>query len=346
MSENPDNNNHGEILRKAREGKGFTLDMIHEATKIPLDILRAIEEGYRVGTLSPFYLRGFVKIYAQFLDLDPEEVLRDMTFNTDKDPLNYMALKQPNKLAKSDRRKPVAPAKVSAAKPAPQPQSSAQKTPGTSTGSMKNRAAAESSRQAADAAVVKLKKASADFHRWLTPDRRQRLLKVFGVVFLIFMSFKILGFIASKIANRKPAKPEVMTAAPKASTKGGDAAQALSSPAQPTAAASSQTPVNTPASNPVPVATKPAASKPVSLTVRANRDSWMQVKTDGAIVFQSIMSKGVTETWFANEQIELSGRNISHLEFEVNGKHIGTLGRSDRKAKRVIVSKKGMNVEK
>jgi cytoskeletal protein RodZ len=63
----------GTRLKKAREAKGLTLEIVHDATKIPMDALRAIEEGYNVRTLSPFYYKGFLKIYAQYLDLDISE---------------------------------------------------------------------------------------------------------------------------------------------------------------------------------------------------------------------------------------------------------------------------------
>ena len=35
----------GAILKKARESQGLSLEIVHEATKIPMDALRAIEEG-------------------------------------------------------------------------------------------------------------------------------------------------------------------------------------------------------------------------------------------------------------------------------------------------------------
>ena len=35
----------GVILKQEREAQGLSLDIVHEATKIPLDALRAIEEG-------------------------------------------------------------------------------------------------------------------------------------------------------------------------------------------------------------------------------------------------------------------------------------------------------------
>src|SRR5580692_7322301 len=54
----------------------MTLEIVHEATKIPMDALKAIEEGYSVRILSPFYYRGFIKIYAEFLGLDVKEMYR------------------------------------------------------------------------------------------------------------------------------------------------------------------------------------------------------------------------------------------------------------------------------
>lgn len=62
----------GELLKEIRESRGITLDDVHGETKIPLDVLRAIEEGYTVRTLSPFYLKGFIKMYAQYLGVNTE----------------------------------------------------------------------------------------------------------------------------------------------------------------------------------------------------------------------------------------------------------------------------------
>ena len=69
--------NKGQILKRLRESKGIALETVHESTKIPMDALKAIEEGYTIRTLSSFYYRGFLKIYAQFLKVDVGEVLDD-----------------------------------------------------------------------------------------------------------------------------------------------------------------------------------------------------------------------------------------------------------------------------
>jgi len=106
--------------------------------------------------------------------------------------------------------------------------------------------------------------------------------------------------------------------------------------------------VNKPAPVPVTSArvTAPTAvQKSITLTIRANQNSWLQVKSDGNIVFQSTLRTGAVETWLADSEIVISGRNINQLEFELNGKMIGTLGRKDRNAKKVIITKNGLSVK-
>src|ERR1700691_55398 len=65
------------ILKNTRLAKGLTLEIVHEATKIPMDALRSIEEGYSSRILSPFYYRGFIKIYAEFLGLNVAEMYKE-----------------------------------------------------------------------------------------------------------------------------------------------------------------------------------------------------------------------------------------------------------------------------
>ena len=71
------NNPSSSILKNTRQTKGLTLEIVHEATKVPMDALRAIEEGYSTRILTPFYYRGFIKIYAEFLGLNVADVLKE-----------------------------------------------------------------------------------------------------------------------------------------------------------------------------------------------------------------------------------------------------------------------------
>lgn len=66
----------GALLRKAREQQGYTLDDIQEVTKIRKRYLEAIETGDYKVLPGSFYVRAFVKTYAETVGLDAEEVLR------------------------------------------------------------------------------------------------------------------------------------------------------------------------------------------------------------------------------------------------------------------------------
>ena len=89
-----------------------------------------------------------------------------------------------------------------------------------------------------------------------------------------------------------------------------------------------------------------AALNEIVLTVRAKKNSWLKVKADDRVVFQSTLTQGDIETWRGTDSIEISGKNINQLEFELNGKMIGTLGRDKSKAKVVIFTKDGLTVPK
>jgi cytoskeletal protein RodZ len=62
----------GVKLKKARQEKGLSLEEVRKKTKIHLNILKALE-GDSLTNLSPIYLKGFLKIYCNFLGVDPKE---------------------------------------------------------------------------------------------------------------------------------------------------------------------------------------------------------------------------------------------------------------------------------
>lgn len=65
----------GERLKEARNAKGYTLDDLQEITKIQKRYLSAIEkEDYKTMPGS-FYVRAFIKQYAEAVDLDADEML-------------------------------------------------------------------------------------------------------------------------------------------------------------------------------------------------------------------------------------------------------------------------------
>lgn len=65
----------GEILKKKRLEKNFTLEDIEKRTKIRKKFLQAIEEGDYSQFSSSTYLRGFIKNYSDFLNLPSDDIL-------------------------------------------------------------------------------------------------------------------------------------------------------------------------------------------------------------------------------------------------------------------------------
>jgi cytoskeletal protein RodZ len=66
----------GELLRKARLEHKISLDDLQEATKIRKRYLEAIEEGNYKVLPGSFYVRAFIKSYAEMVGLDPNELLK------------------------------------------------------------------------------------------------------------------------------------------------------------------------------------------------------------------------------------------------------------------------------
>lgn len=286
-----DRTQQGLLLKQAREAKGISLESAHEATKIPMDVLKAIEDAYTVRTLSPFYYRGFLKMYAKFLGVELSVILDD-----------YKPEKLPSPIV------------------APRP------------------------------AAVNL----PDFSSFFTVPRLKLFAKIIVGIIVFLLVVKAINFIAhrkpdsskaktgkisldslraqvkkEKLSDKQKSeiKKNKKTAGPK-TTAPGETAGTASVPAEKSAGSSTQ-----------------EISKKVALSVRAKKDSWLQVKSDGVEVFRASLKKGTTETWNANEKIELSGTDIGGLDFELNGKMLGPLSRENRRSKKVIITPAGFSVK-
>jgi cytoskeletal protein RodZ len=68
----------GERLEEARKRKGISVREAAETTKIRGDYLQKFEANSFDIDLPPLYIRGFVRTYARFLELDPERIVSDV----------------------------------------------------------------------------------------------------------------------------------------------------------------------------------------------------------------------------------------------------------------------------
>jgi cytoskeletal protein RodZ len=66
----------GAYLRQAREALGMTLEQVQEKTKIQKSFLVAIENGEFHKLPSPFYVRTYLRSYANCVKVEPHHILR------------------------------------------------------------------------------------------------------------------------------------------------------------------------------------------------------------------------------------------------------------------------------
>lgn len=71
----------GTRLKEAREAKGYTLSDLQEITKIQKRYLVGIENGDYESIPGAFYVRAFIRQYAEAVGLDPDELLE--TYKTE-----------------------------------------------------------------------------------------------------------------------------------------------------------------------------------------------------------------------------------------------------------------------
>jgi cytoskeletal protein RodZ len=290
----------GLLLKQAREEKGISIDTVHEMTKIPLDVLHAIEEGYTVRMVSAYYFKGFIKMYAKFLGLDSTLVLDEPL------PVKAVVSEPVSVVSDPEHRK---------------------------------------------------------FNEYITRQSKKQMIislilaglfaLVSLLVFLIWgnMSKNHLSPKVLKVNKVQKVKPSSKMLAAQSE----DRKMLEKTKAQVRVAASPKkqdvpkvvAPISNEAVDLAAVEEKKVASSTnkVSLSIKSRAAGWLQVKVDGNMVFQSTLRAGAVESWQADQTIELSGKNINNLEFEVNGKVLGQLGKTDRRARRVIITKDGLTVK-
>lgn len=64
-------------LKEAREKKGISIQKASEETRISAKFLEALEKDDYKLFPAEVYLKGFLRIYASYLGLDPKDLLKD-----------------------------------------------------------------------------------------------------------------------------------------------------------------------------------------------------------------------------------------------------------------------------
>ncbi len=67
----------GETLRQARVARNETHSEVAAATRIKVQLVRALEQEDYSDISAPIYVKGFIKLYAEHVDLDPYPLIRE-----------------------------------------------------------------------------------------------------------------------------------------------------------------------------------------------------------------------------------------------------------------------------
>lgn len=316
----------GEQLKAARERKRLTIEEVAKATKIHRNTLTALEADSADALLNPVYVKNFIKTYAKYLGEDGQALAR--AYAPPKLPTTRMtALTRPAQVPASAPVKNAAPVlprptlrpRVEPARPAV-------------------RSAPRWEMPKVTIPRVTLPKIRLPNMAWpivkmpkLTLPQIQRETVGGGLLLLL----AVLGLVAlSRIKiTAGQSKPAVKRAAAPAAPAVKPAA-AATPVAAPAAAAASTRRMNF---------TIPK-TQPLRLLIQAKEPSWLQVKSDGKVVFQNVLVPGQKEKWEAKTQLDLWVGNAGGIMLVVNSVDLGVLGKRGQVLKNIAITRDGATV--
>jgi len=87
-------------------------------------------------------------------------------------------------------------------------------------------------------------------------------------------------------------------------------------------------------------------SSGVRLTIYARDNCFIEVRSDGKMMFKGRLKKGRSETWPAKEKIELSLSNAGVVDLQINSKHVpsSSLGAKGQALKNILITKDSLVV--
>ena len=293
-----------QLLREAREQKGVSLEQVEEATCIRQKFLQALEEGDYGALPAETYVKGFLRTYAMYLELDPEEIIALYEGREDE---GKAALPQPGFFRPMD---------ISMAAPS-------WLTPDLVIGAL--------------LVVVLLAFGSWATWHYLPPTIKSQLLAWRATATVTPSPTATTSVVlpsATPTATPTPIPTATPTEMPTATPT--EVPTATPTPL-PTVAAVVVTPTSTPTSAPTSTPTSVSTSTPTNtptLRVAAGVEvelniveyAWLRVIVDGEEVFVGSLEAGVTQTWRGRESVVLRCGNAGGVEATVNGEPLGLLG--------------------
>jgi cytoskeletal protein RodZ len=271
-------NSIGNCLKEARAKKAVTLEEVHSRIKIHPRVLLLLEEEKFDKLPSPMFVKSFLRSYAEFLEVNPEDIIQQYEKRGEKPPEQVLYIKpaaekdRPPFLDKNTLNAVVAVALLAAV-------------------------------FVGGFFVIRAGMAwfSKEWSSWQKKDKPKGVKKTSS----------------SGTQQPKSSRP----AAPVEST--GKSDEWLRSVAMD----------NFP---------KISKNTPLDLQIRALDNVWIKVTCDGKVLFQSILKKGASESWKANDQVEVWTGNSSSMSLTLNRYSLGSPGKGV--IKRMVINREGVRI--
>ena len=295
----------GQLLQETREQKGVSLEQVEEATRIRQKFLKALEEENYTALPAEAYVKGFLRNYALYLGLDPEEVL---ALYEGRDAKGKAAPAKPGFFEPMD---------ISLAAPP-------WLTPDLVIGAL--------------LIVALLAFGSWAAWHYLAPTARVwwsswRAVATVTPSPTATTSEEVILPPATSTATLSTTPTAMPTAIPTATAIAIPAVTATAIPTVTPAVVSTFTPTTVPTRTSAPTRTSvpthtptPRVSAGVEVELRIVEYSWLRVVVDGEEVFVGSLEAGTTRTFSGRESIALRCGNAGGVEATVNGEPLGLLG--------------------
>lgn len=308
----------GAWLRETREAQGLSLEEVEAHTRIRRSFLQALEEGNYDALPDEVCVRGFLRNYALFLGLDPEEVRR------------RYSQELPQRTREGGSFRPI----DAALEPPARPRSVL----------------------VMRIVLISFLLAGATaaglwyWYGWPLPQLPAwwppQLGAILAPATLVHSSptstspapTRMLPAPTATMAPTSPPPtsthtplPPTMTSTPLSPTNTSTPSPVPMTPTPMAIATSAVLPLPTPTSVPTATPTPtpsplPSPSEGIELKAKAIERAWLMVTVDGEVEFQGLLEAGEERTWHAERSIEFRCGNAGGVLVTVNGEELGVLG--------------------
>jgi cytoskeleton protein RodZ len=305
----------GERMQREREMRSITLEEISEHTKISTRNLRALEEENFGNLPGGIFNKGFVRAYANYLGIDAEQAVTDLLAAENEALRKKMGLQ------------------LSAS-------SAAEGQISTETGALE---------------PVPLIHAVADTAK--APVERDQAAGFMRAAVVLVVLLGVGSFAYRYMQSRTAAEPVAVPTTSGASSAGDQTATTSALSATP---AEEVQPVSIPATDarmdttadqhPVPglITTVQAAAPEaavdtgkVSLQIRTHEESWVQVKADGKLLMEGMLTASSSKSFAADKELVVKLGNAAGVELSYNGKTLPAFD-ADRRTRTLTFTPEGI----